>query len=93
MTCTSESAEISDDPVRDIRDLDESGVVGLGDERRVGDGQAADLDVDHVAADLDRGELDAEATVSLVHDLVRDVRPLLRTWSERERKERMHCAI
>ena len=77
---TPESAELSDDAVLDVGDPDEAGVVGLGDQRRVGHGEAAHGDVDHVGADLDRGELDAEAAVALLDHLVGDVRAFLGAW-------------
>ena len=77
MNLTSECAELSHDSVHDVGDLDESGVVGLGDQRAPGDVEAADVDVDHVGADFDGGELEPEAAISFVHDLVGNVRAFL----------------
>ncbi len=37
---TSESAEVTNDPIRDVGDLDEAGIVGLGNQRAVWHRQA-----------------------------------------------------
>ena len=60
--------------------LDQSSIVSLCNEGTVGHGEAVDVDVDDVRADLDGRKLDPEPSVALVHHLVRDVRPLLRAY-------------
>ena len=70
---TSEGAQVGHDPVTDVRHLDQAGVVGLGNEGTVGDTQTRHVDVDHVAADLHRGELNPEHAVAGVNNFVWDV--------------------
>ena len=70
---TSEGAEVCHDSIRDVGDLDEGGIVGLGDEGTVGDTEACHGDVNDVAANFHRGELDPEHTVAGVDHLVRNV--------------------
>ena len=70
---TSESAEVRHHAVGDVRHLDQAGVVSLGDEGTVGDTQPRHVDINHVAANLHRGELYPEDTVAGVDDFVRDV--------------------
>ena len=70
---TSEGAEVCHDSIRDVGDLDEGGIVGLGDEGTVGDTEAGHGDVNDVAANLHRGELDPEDSITRVHHLVRYV--------------------
>ena len=78
---TSEGAEVRHHAVSDVRHLDQAGVVSLGDQRTVGDAQPRHVDINHVAANLHRGELYPEDTVAGVDHFVRDV-PLLRTYNE-----------
>ena len=61
---TSEGAEVRHHAVPDVRHFDEARVVRLSYQGAVGDAEAADSHVDHVAADLDCGELDPEHPVA-----------------------------
>ena len=70
---TSKSAEVCHNSIRDVSDLDERGIVGLGYEGAVGDAEASHGDVYHVAAHLHGGELNPEHPVTGVNHLVGNV--------------------
>ena len=80
MKLTSESAEVCHYSIRDIRDLDERGVIGLCNERTVGDTEASDCDINHIATHLHCGELNPEHAIARVNHLVRYV-SFFRAWN------------